>query len=115
MRDCLQNIPIGSDIPNSPLTQTSAAQPEDVTENTDTGSFNMHGAIRPEDKTETENQRDHQEWLLHINLISKWLEGIYQIIGFELVNSSDEQTSLLYCRILVTGEHWEKLTFLSLI
>jgi len=31
VRDCLENVPISSDIPNSPLTQTSAAQPENVT------------------------------------------------------------------------------------
>lgn len=33
VRDCLENVPISSDIPNSPLTQTGTAQPENVTEN----------------------------------------------------------------------------------
>lgn len=41
VRDRLENVPISSDISNSPLTQTSAAQPENVTENRMNGTLDM--------------------------------------------------------------------------
>lgn len=56
VRDCLENVPISSDIPNSPLTQTSAAQPENVTENRDEQNL-LCVYIRVEGKTETKIKR----------------------------------------------------------
>lgn len=56
MRDRLQNVPISSDIPNSPLTQTSATQPENVTENRDEQNI-LYAFVRVEGKTETKIKR----------------------------------------------------------
>lgn len=54
MRDCLENVPISSDVPNSPLPQTSTAEPENVTANTDEQNL-LHtviwGKARPRPKS----------------------------------------------------------------
>lgn len=50
--DCLENVPVSSDIPDSPLTQTSAAEPENVTVNSEEQNL-LHTCVRVEAETET--------------------------------------------------------------